>query len=252
MMSAATRPPASPAARLYQSASAADLEALIRKHAPMVRRMAHHLLARLPASVMLDDIVQAGMIGLMDALNRYEDTHGAQFETYATQRIRGAMLDGLREHDWLPRGVRRAQRKLDEAMRSLEQRLGRAPAEKELADALELSLEEYRQLLQDARGAQLLYYEDDADRDEGSSPADEREEEMPSDPMARLADKRFREALVRAIDKLPERERQVMGMYYEQELNLREIAEVLGVTESRICQIHSQAITRLRSKLKDW
>ena len=251
-MTALQRTAANPAARLYHAASAADREALIRKYAPMVRRMAHHLLARLPASVMLDDIVQAGMIGLMDALNRYEDTHGAQFETYATQRIRGAMLDGLREHDWLPRGVRRAQRKLDEAMRTLEQRLGRAPGEKEIAAELQLTLEDYRHFLQDARGAQLLYYEDAGERDEPHDLPDDREDDKPSDPLERLADKRFREALVAAIDKLPERERQVMGMYYEQELNLREIAEVLGVTESRICQIHSQAISRLRSKLRDW
>ncbi len=237
---------------MYKAAGTADREEQIRRYAPMVRRMAHHLLARLPASVMLDDIVQAGMLGLMDALGRYEDTHGAQFETYATQRIRGAMLDGLREHDWLPRGVRRAQRKLDKALRTLEQRLGRPPGEKEIAAELGLSLEDYRHFLQDARGAQLLYYEDAGERDDPSEFLDRNTGERPEDPLDRLSDKRFKEALVAAVEKLPEREQQVMGMYYEQELNLREIAEVLGVTESRICQIHSQAVARLRAKLKDW
>ena len=187
-MTALQRTAARSAAKIYQTASAADRDALIRKYAPMVRRMAHHLLARLPASVMLDDIVQAGMIGLMDALGRYEDTHGAQFETYATQRIRGAMLDGLREHDWLPRGVRRAQRKLDEAMRTLEQKLGRAPGESEIAAELGLSLEDYRHFLQDARGAQLVYYEDAGDRDEPAELPEERAEERPSDPLERLSD----------------------------------------------------------------
>ncbi len=252
MTTALQRNAPGPAAKLYQAGSDKDREEQIRRYAPMVRRMAHHLLARLPASVMLDDIVQAGMIGLMDALSRYEDTHGAQFETYATQRIRGAMLDGLREHDWLPRGVRRAQRKLDEALRTLEQRLGRPPAEAEIAAELSLSLEDYRHFLQDARGAQLMYYEDAGDREDPADFVDQHAEARPEDPLERLSDKRFREALVAAIERLPERERQVMGMYYEQELNLREIAEVLGVTESRICQIHSQAIARLRTRLKEW
>jgi RNA polymerase sigma factor for flagellar operon FliA len=234
---------------MYTQSGTLDRNDAIKRYAPLVRRMAHHLLARLPASVELDDMIQAGMMGLMDALTRYEDTHGAQFETYAAQRIRGAMLDGLRDQDWLPRGVRRAQRRIDEAMQALEQTLGRAPSESELARRLGLSLADYRELLQDARGAQLVFIEDLTDSDE----AIERAGPDPNgDPLARLQDKKFRKALVAAIERLPERERLVMGMYYEQELNLREIAVVLGVTESRICQMHSQAISRLRAKLRAW
>ena len=234
---------------MYTRNGTLDRNEAVQHYAPMVRRMAHHLLARLPASVELDDMIQAGMMGLMDALARYEDTHGAQFETYAAQRIRGAMLDGLRDQDWLPRGVRRAQRRIDAAMQALEQTLGRAPSESELANRLGLSLADYRELLQEARGTQLVFIEDLAEGEEGV----EREgPEQNADPLARLQDKRFRKALVAAIERLPERERLVMGMYYEQELNLREIAEVLGVTESRICQLHSQAVSRLRAKLRAW
>lgn len=234
---------------MYTRNGTLDRNEAIKRYAPMVRRMAHHLLARLPASVELDDMIQAGMMGLMDALARYEDAHGAQFETYAAQRIRGAMLDGLREQDWLPRGVRRAQRRIDAAMQALEQTLGRAPSESELAARLGLSLADYRELLQEARGTQLVFIEDLPDGEERI----EREGPDPNaDPLARLQDKKFRKALVAAIERLPERERLVMGMYYEQELNLREIAGVLGVTESRICQLHSQAVSRLRARLRAW
>jgi RNA polymerase sigma factor for flagellar operon FliA len=237
---------------MYTKTGTLDRDAAIRKYAALVRRMAHHLLARLPASVELDDMIQAGMMGLMDAIARYEDTHGAQFETYAAQRIRGAMLDGLREHDWLPRGVRRAQRRIDGAMQALEHKLGRVPAEAEIARQLGVPLEEYRHLLQEARGAQLVFYEDLSDGGEGGDFFERNVPDPALDPLARLQDKNFRKALVAAIEKLPERERMVMGMYYAKEMNLREIAEVLGVTESRICQLHGQAISRLRSRMKDW
>jgi RNA polymerase sigma factor for flagellar operon FliA len=237
---------------MYTRNGTLDRNEAVKRYAPMVRRMAHHLLARLPASVELDDMIQAGMIGLMDAIQRYEEAHGAQFETYAAQRIRGAMLDGLREHDWLPRGVRRAQRRIDEALKALEHRLGRAPAESEIARELGISLEEYRHLLQDARGTQLVFYEDIADGEGGGEFIERNCPDPAPDPLARLEDKNYRKALVAAIEKLPEREKLVMGMYYEQEMNLREIAEVLGVTESRVCQLHGQAISRLRAKLKGW
>jgi RNA polymerase sigma factor for flagellar operon FliA len=237
---------------VYTKSGTLDRDAAIRQYAPMVRRMAHHLLARLPASVELDDVIQAGMIGLMDAVARYEDTHGAQFETYAAQRIRGAMLDSLRAHDWLPRGIRRAQRRIDAAMQALEHRLGRLPTESEIARELGLSLQQYRHLLQEARGTQIVFYEDLSDGDEGGNFVERNAPDPALDPLERLQDKNFRKALVAAIERLPEREAMVMGMYYEREMNLREIAEVMGVTESRVCQLHSQAIARLRSRLKGW
>jgi RNA polymerase sigma factor for flagellar operon FliA len=236
---------------MYTAAGTLDTQETLKRFSPLVKRMAHHLLARLPASVQLDDMVQAGMIGLMDAASRYRDDQGAQFETFASQRIRGAMLDELRQNDWLPRGIRKAQRKIETALSKLEQRLGRACAEHEIAAELGLSLADYQTLLQEAHGAQLFYY-DDFDRDGEERFIDRGcADERPS-PQDILEDKRFRKTLMAAIDQLPEREKLLMGLYYEKEINFREIAEVLGVTESRVCQLHSQAVTRLRAKLKDW
>ncbi len=225
-----------------------DLE----QYLPMVRRMAHHMVARLPASVQVDDLIQAGMIGLLDALGRFEEGQGAQFETYATQRIKGAMLDELRRGDWLPRGIRQIQRRIETAMQRLEHRLGRIPTESEMAKEMGLKLEAYQDLLLEARGSQLFYYEDlDADG-EGDDYLDRHVTEHAEDPESTLGDQRFRQAVIDGIEKLPEREKLVMGLYYEQDMNFKEIAAVLGVTESRICQLHSQSIARLRTKLKAW
>jgi len=221
------------------------------QYAPLVKRIAYHLMARLPASVQVDDLIQVGMIGLLDAVSNYDDTQGAQFETYAVQRIRGAMLDELRQCDWLPRSARKMLRQIETAMNALEQRVCRAPTEREVADELHVSLDDYQQMLLDARGCQLLHYEDlqtgeDEDFFERHCADDS------SEPFAKLQDGRFREKLIEAISILPEREKLMMAMYYEEELNLREIGEVLGVSESRVCQLHSQAMARLRSKLKEW
>ncbi len=233
-------------------AQAAYLESneAVKRYAPMVRRMAHHMLSRLPANVELDDMVQAGMIGLMNAAERYENDHGARFETYAAQRIRGAMLDGLRDNDWLPRSLRRAQRRIDAATNAAAHRKGRTPTESELAEELAVSLPDCRRLLREARGAHLVHAEDLHGGADALECAVQEESTPANDPLAQLEDRQFREALVGAIERLPERERRVMGMYYEQDLNLREIAQVLGVTESRVCQLHSQAVRRLRERLK--
>jgi RNA polymerase sigma factor FliA len=237
---------------VYTAAGTFDKQASIVQYAPLVKRMAHHLAARLPASVEVQDIIQAGLMGLMDAANRYQQDHGAQFETYATQRIRGAMLDELRQNDWMPRGVRSAQRKIETAMTKLEQRLGRAASESEVAQEMRLSLNAYQELLQEARGCQLIYFDDFSDGENEEQFLDRNLPDREADPFRQLEDQHFRKALIEAIDTLPEREKMVMGLYYEQELNLREIAAVLGVTESRVCQIHSQAIARIRGKIKVW
>lgn len=221
------------------------------EHAPLVKRIAYHFMARLPASVQVDDLIQVGLIGLMDAVENFDDTQGAQFETYAAQRIRGAILDELRQADWLPRSVRRNMRQIEAANSRLEQTLGRTPSEQELADALDLPLGQYQQQLADARGAQLLYYEDFQERDEAHFLDGYASADQPT-PASVLEDARFRENLIQAIDNLPERERLIMGLYYEQELNLKEIGEVLGVSESRVCQLHSQAVARLRGRLRGW
>jgi RNA polymerase sigma factor for flagellar operon FliA len=235
---------------MYTAKGIIDTDAAIVQYAPLVKRIAYHLMAKLPASVQVDDVIQTGMIGLLDAINRYEASQGAQFETYAAQRIRGAMLDGLREADWLPRGLRRDLRRIEAAVSSLEQRNGRHPTENELAAALEMPLGEYQKMLQEARGHQLISLEDFKNDDDDEYLERHHGETQP-DPLEILEDKRLRTALVQAISDLPDRERTVMGLYYERELNLREIGEVLGVGESRVCQLHSQAIIRLRAKFKD-
>lgn len=232
-----------------------DRQSATMEYGPMVRRVASQMIAKLPANVELDDLVQAGMIGLFEALSRYQADHGAQFETFAMQRVRGAMLDELRGADWMPRSVRRNQRAIDGAIRGAEQRHGRAPTEREVAAELGLAVDEYQKLLCDARGAQLVSLDDFGDGGEDGFLDRHRcdaGDDFDADPGKMLRDGRFRDALARAIEDLPEREQLVMGMYYEQEMNLREIGAVLGVTESRISQLHSQAVARLRLKLRGW
>jgi RNA polymerase sigma factor for flagellar operon FliA len=235
---------------MYAESTEQEVEARVRDLAPLVKRIAHHMMASLPPSVEIDDVIQSGMMGLLDAARRYQTSEGAQFETYAVQRIRGAMLDGLRQCDWLPRGIRRSLRRVEAMISRLEQQNGRAPSESELAKALEMSLGDYQQLLQDARGYQIVSYEDFSGDEEDSFL--ERHATGPeNDPLEFLEDRSVRQTLVDGIEELPEREKLVMALYYEQELNLREIGEVLGVSESRVCQIHTQAIARLRVRMRD-
>ena len=237
---------------MYTAQGTLDKSKQVDQYIPLVRRLAHHLIAKLPASVQIDDLIQAGLIGLMDAITRFEEGQGAQFETYASQRIRGSMLDELRSADWMPRGVRQAQRKIETATLKAEQKLGRSASEKEIADVLGVSLDEYQEMLFDSRGASLVFYDDYADDGDGEGYLDRQiggDEE--ANPLEMLGDQRFRENLIQAIEDLPEREKMLMGLYYEQELNFREIAAVLGVTESRVCQLHTQAVSRLKAKLRE-
>ena len=237
---------------MYTARGTLDRSAAVKHYAPLVRKLASQMIARLPSNVELDDLVQAGMIGLMDALSRYETGHGAQFETFATQRIRGAMIDELRGGDWLPRSVRRSQRSIDTAIHAVEQRLKRSANETEVAAEMGLNLTDYQQLLGEARGAQLVYLDELGGADSEDGFLDRHLGDERSEPSNVLGDTRFRSALIAAIENLPEREKQVMGMYSEHDMNLKEIGAVLGVTESRVCQLHAQAVSRLRSKLKGW
>jgi RNA polymerase sigma factor for flagellar operon FliA len=233
---------------MYTAAGQPDREQLVQRFVPLVKRIAYHLMARLPPSVQFEDLVQNGMLGLLDAIDRYQEGFGAQFETYATQRIRGAMLDGLRENDWLPRNLRRELRRIETAINQLEHAHGRSPTERELAEALGMTLADYQKTLQDARGHQLVYFEDFV----GDGDEDFLERHLTddnADPAEILAEQNVKSMLVKAIDQLPEREKLMMALYYEQDLNLREIGEVMGVTESRVCQLHTQAIARLRSQI---
>jgi len=235
---------------MYTAKGQLNRDAMFHQHMPLVRRIAHHMIAKLPPNVELDDLIQVGLIGLNEALSRYEATQGVQFETFASQRIRGAMLDELRGGDWMSRGARKSQKDIEQALRRVEQRLGRSPAESEIAAELGMSLQDYQTLLGKVRGTQLVYLED-MSGDEGEDGfLDRHVADESADPMAMLRDQRLRAALVQAIKTLPEREQHIMGMYYEHDMNLKEIAAVLGVTESRVCQLHSQAIARLRTKMR--
>jgi RNA polymerase sigma factor FliA len=234
------------------SASAAQINAALKQYTPLVRRLAHQMIAKLPANVQIDDLIQVGMIGLHDAMSRFDAAQGVQFETFATQRIRGAMLDDLRSGDWMSRGDRKQQRQIEAAVHKLEQTHGRAPAESEIAKEMGLSLGDYQDVLTKVRGTQLVYLEDMTGDDGDQGFLDRHVADASSDPLAMLNDQRMREALVDAIKLLPEREQYVMSMYYEHDMNLKEIAAVLKVTESRVCQLHSQSIARLRSKLRAW
>jgi RNA polymerase sigma factor for flagellar operon FliA len=224
---------------------------LVKQYLPLVKRIAYHLMARLPASVEVDDLIQVGLIGLMDAVERFDGSQGAQFESYATQRIRGSMLDDLREADWLPRHIRQKSRQIESAIHRLEQRNGRPPSEQEISKEMGIPLNDYQSMLGDVKGNQLLYYEDFSD-DESSNFLERYLIDDASDPLSLLEDDGFRQGLIDAIDDLPEREKNLMGMYYEQDMNLKEIGAVMGVSESRVCQLHSQAVARLRSKMKPW
>ena len=236
---------------MYTAKGQLDRNALIRQYQPLVRRLAHHMMAKLPPSVEVDDLIQVGLIGLSDALTRFEAAQGVQFETFATQRIRGAMLDELRENDWMSRGSRKSQKDIEVVMRRLEHRLGRSPVESEIAAELTMSLADYQTLLGKVRGTQLVYLEDMSRRSEDDDTyLDRHVADSESDPLNMLRDQRLRQALVAAIKGLPEREQFIMSMYYEQDMNLKEIASVLDVTESRVCQLHSQSIARLRAKMR--
>jgi len=237
---------------MYTAKGQLDVNSMLKQYSPLVRRLAHQMIAKLPANVELDDLIQVGMIGLTDALSRFDAAQGVQFETFATQRIRGAMLDELRGNDYLSRGTRKQQRSIESAVHKLEQKLGRAPAESEIAREMNMTLVEYQELLGKVRGTQLVYLED-MSGDEGDNDFLDRHVVDDSvNPLAQLQDARMRGALVEAIKNLPEREQYVMSMYYEHDMNLKEIAAVLKVTESRVCQLHSQSSARLRVKLREY
>lgn|SRR5690606_22638436 len=231
---------------MYTLKGKIDQDNFIREYLPIVRRQALLLHARLPSSVELDDLIQAGLVGLMDALSRFDVAAGTSFLTFASHRVRGAMIDELRTFDWVPRSVRREARALEDCVHQLEQRLGRPPEEQEVAKALNMSLEEYWRLLVDSNNGYLLPLEELIE--EGHEAA--MGEDQRPDPFSSLQDRQLRDRLMHFIDELPEREKQLLMLYYQEELNQKEIGLVMGVTESRVSQLHSQAVARLRAKLK--
>jgi RNA polymerase sigma factor for flagellar operon FliA len=228
----------------------ADAHQLVEQHAPLVKRIALHVLARLPRHVELDDLYQAGMIGLLEAARNFDHTKGASFETYASIRIRGAIIDEIRKGDWAPRSVHRNARAVADTISAIEQETGRDARDDEIAERLGVSLEQYHRMVADINGVRVIGIEDAVSQEENIGAGTKLVDQM--DLMHEVSDARFRQALSEAIDKLPEREKLTLSLYYEQELNLKEIGLVLGISESRVCQIHGQAIARLRSRLKDW
>lgn len=222
-------------------------ESLIKTHALMVKRIAYHLLGRLPRSIQIDDLMQAGMEGLLLAAMHYDDTKGASFETYAGIRIRGHMLDEVRRNDWVPRSVYRNARLISQAVRAVENRLNREAKDHEIAEELGISLDEYHEMLTDTNGSHLYGFEDLGVTDDMMQSD---EEIMHMEPFQNAMRDDMKERLAEVIASLPKNERLALSLYYEHELNLKEIGEILGVSESRVSQIHSQATHRIKARLK--
>ncbi|MFQ5469306.1 MAG: RNA polymerase sigma factor FliA [Gammaproteobacteria bacterium] len=225
-------------------------EDLVMQHAALVKRIAYHIMSRLPPSVQVDDLIQAGMIGLIEASRNYDAGQGASFETYAGIRIRGSMLDEIRKGDWAPRSVHRKARQVAEVVRQIENSTGRDARDHEVARELNMSLDEYHKTLQDASGCRLLSFED-MGITEDAVPSKSSNGGIAS-PFEGVQRDDFKRSLAEAISGLPERERLILTLYYDEELNLREIGSVIGVSESRVSQIHSQALIRLQARLGHW
>jgi RNA polymerase sigma factor for flagellar operon FliA len=226
-----------------------NLDEVVNRYAPLVKRIAHHLLLRMPASVQIDDLIQSGMIGLLEASRKYDVTKGASFETYAGIRIRGSMLDEVRKGDWAPRSVHRKSRKVAEAIKAIEARTGQDAKVQDIAKEMDIELDAYYAILQDASGSRLFSFDDVMEGDDSAIESAAGELPGPCDGLQRDS---FKAHLAKAIDGLPDREKLVLALYYDEELNLKEIGEVIGVSESRVSQIHSQAALRLRARLSDW
>lgn len=232
-------------ARVYARQQHAQL---IERHAGLVRRIAYHLLARLPDSVLVDDLIQSGMVGLLEATRNFDASKGASFETFAGIRIRGAMLDEMRRGDWVPRSVHKNSRQVADAIAAVQAREGRNATDREVADELNVSMDVYYAMLHDTSNGKIL------DMDEFETGVDGHIDmsHHADNPFDSMAKQRFQHALSQHIKTLPEREALVLSLYYDEELNLKDIGQILEVSESRVSQIHSQAMHRLRAKLKEW
>ena len=234
---------------MYNDLDNVSADDVIVRYAPLVKRIAHHIMARMPASVQVEDLIQAGLVGLLEASRNYDVSKGASFETYAGIRIRGSMIDDVRRGDWVPRSVHRNARRVAEAIQTIEKKTGRDASDNEVAQALEVDMDTYYHMLQDASSSKLFSF------DEITSGQDRTEEQVAGsdlDPFEDIEVDAMRKNLAEAIGQLPERERLVLALYYDEELNLKEIGQILDVSESRVSQIHSQAALRLRSRLSHW
>lgn len=236
------------AVAMYTSVQAVGADARIMQHAPLVKRIAQHLLNRLPDSVQIDDLIQAGMLGLLEAIKHYDAAQGASFETYAGIRIRGSMLDEVRRSDWTPRSVHKKSRMVSDAIRAIENKTGCEARDVDIAGHLGIAIDEYNHILQDSISCRVFSVEELAQTGDHYDES----RDMETEPLDGLSRDGFQQALASAIMKLPERERLVISLYYDDELTLREIGEVLNIGESRVSQISTQAVLRLRSRLSEW
>jgi RNA polymerase sigma factor for flagellar operon FliA len=236
-----------------EEAPAASRDELIEEYAPLVRYIAERLCARLPSSIEVDDLINTGVIGLIDAIDKFVPDRGVKFKTYAEFRVRGAMLDYLRRQDWAPRSMRRKERELSRAFRELEQKLQRPASHEEVAQTLGVDMEEFSDILFKARGLSLLSLNGpraDEGEDDSRELGDSIPDESGQSPYELLQEEETKRVLARQIDALPEKERMVVSLYYYNELTMKEVGRVMGVTESRVSQLHTSAMLRLRGHLE--
>lgn len=217
------------------------------EHLGLVKRIAYHLIGRLPSSVHLDDLIQAGMLGLIEASKNYDPSQGASFETYAGIRVRGAMLDEVRHADWSPRSLHKKMREVSEAVHLIENETGRDARDHEIAERMGIDLEDYHAIIRDSVNSRMFSIDQADDEGHGFNLSSDEK-----DPSGVLLKEGFTQALAKCISELPEREQLVMSLYYNEELNLKEIGQVLDISESRVCQIHGQSLAKIRAKLSEW
>jgi RNA polymerase sigma factor for flagellar operon FliA len=230
-----------------------NTEQIVKEYSPMIKYVANRIAMRLPPHIEVDDLISVGAIGLMDAIEKYDPTRGAKFKTYAEFRVRGSILDELRSLDWVPRSVRQKASNLDAVSSKLQSQLGRLPEDEEIAKEMGVTLEEFFNTLNETRNMPLLSLEDlGIARHSGDKQSllDTLEGKGDHDPQTQMRLTELKTLIAEAIDSLPEKERLMVSLYYYEELTMKEIGEVLGITESRISQIHSKAVYRLRTKLK--
>ena len=236
---------------MYEDTGQLTPQIQVEDYAPLVKRIAHHMMMRMPASVQVEDLIQAGMVGLIEAAGKYDASKGASFETYAGIRIRGSIVDEMRRGDWAPRSVHRNSRRVAEAIGIVESRTGRDARDQDVADQLGVPIEDYFSMLQDANSSRLFSYEEDFGEEDGRA-VNSSVSMAFLGPLEGLERESLKQSLAQAINQLPEREKLVLALYYDEELNLKEIGEIIGVSESRVSQIHSQSALRLRARLQDW
>ncbi|MBB6523455.1 RNA polymerase sigma factor FliA [Pseudoteredinibacter isoporae] len=236
---------------MYGQSQTPSVNIRVEDYATLVKRIAHHMMVRMPACVQVEDLIQAGMIGLLEAAQKYDASRGASFETYAGIRIRGAIVDEMRKGDWVPRSVHRNNRRISDAINTVESREGRDASDQEIAAELDMTLDEYYNVLKDNASSRLFSFEE-AFGGEDTRMSSEHTSMAFIAPHDNMQREGLKESLAKAIADLPERERMILALYYDEELNLKEIGQIIGVSESRVSQIHSQATARLRTKLSDW